>query len=163
MYYGHQNVDNYIPLCILEYKESSLKTQNIYEFMTNALLMIDKLYKMGSKLFIFTHKGEYINEILKDYKIDNKFIEVIHAFGSNFKRKPSSDSLNYLINKYDLDKNETYYVGDRPIDIECANNSGIKSIVYNSNNMDLLINPTFRVKDLEEIIKIEEGQKKLAL
>lgn len=148
---------------ILEYKESRIKTQSNYKFMPNALLMIDELSKMESKLFIFTHKGEYINQILKDYKIENKFIEVIHAFGPNFTRKPSSDSLNYLIDKYGLDKNETYYVGDRPIDIECANNSGIKSIFYNSNNMDLLHNPTFRIKDLDEIIKIEEGQKKLAL
>ena len=30
MYYGHQNVDNYLPLCILEYKESKKHYQLLY-------------------------------------------------------------------------------------------------------------------------------------
>lgn len=154
--------ENNIPFnkTILEYKESRIKTQHKYEFMPNAILMIDELYNMNSKLFIFTHKGDYINQILKDNKIDHKFIEVIHAFGENFKRKPSGDSIEYLIKKYNLDKCETYYVGDRPIDIECANNIGIKSIFYNTNNMDLIYNPTFRIKDLKEVVDIEKGNNK---
>ena len=37
---------------------------------------------------------------------------------------------NYLISKYRLDKENTFYVGDRSIDMECAKNSGVKGILY---------------------------------
>ena len=84
------------------------------------------------------------------------FIDVIHAFGHDFKRKPSSYSIDYLVNKYNLDREDTYYVGDRPIDIECAYNSNIKSIFYNEKNVDLKYKPTYVITDLIKIVDIEK-------
>ena len=49
---------------------------------------------------------------------------------AGFNRKPSPDGINYFIDKYHLDRNETYYVGDRPMDVRCAENAHIKSILY---------------------------------
>lgn len=137
-----------------KFKSSRIKTQYNYSFMPNALELINKLYDAGSKLFIFTHKSNVIEEILKDNNVDDKFIEVISQDSKEFVRKPSNSSLLYLINKYDLNKEETYYVGDRSIDIMCANNAGIKSIFYNVNdNIDESLNPTRIVNNLIEIVK----------
>ena len=136
-----------------EYKKSRLRTQDNYSLMPNCLYMLNELKKKGDKLFIFTHKGEAINHIVKK-NFDGLFIDVIHAFGNNFKRKPDSYSIDYLVNKYNLKKEETYYVGDRPIDIDCAYNSNIKSIFYNKNDVKLIHNPTYKIKDLIEILNI---------
>ena len=138
-----------------EYKKSRLRTQYNYSIMPNCKEMLNELKNNGAKLFIFTHKGEAINHIVEnDFK--GIFIDVIHAFGHDFKRKPSSYSIDYLVNKYNLDRNDTYYVGDRPIDIECAYNSNIKSIFYNEKNIDLKYKPTYRINDLIEIVDIEK-------
>ncbi|MCR5647324.1 MAG: HAD family hydrolase [Acholeplasmatales bacterium] len=138
-----------------EYKKSRLRTQDNYVLMPNCLEMLKQLNKNGAKLFIFTHKGEAINHIVeKNFK--GIFIDVIHAFGHDFKRKPDSYSIDYLVGKYNLDRNETFYVGDRPIDIDCAYNANIKSIFYNEKNVALKHEPDYRIKDLLEIIEIDK-------
>ena len=47
---------------------------------------------------------------------------------NGFARKPQPEAIEYLVEKYDLDKASTYYVGDRRIDVEAAENAGVKSI-----------------------------------
>ena len=49
---------------------------------------------------------------------------------SGFARKPNPEAAVYLLEKYDLDPEETYYIGDRTLDIEFAQNSGIQSINF---------------------------------
>ena len=46
------------------------------------------------------------------------------------KRKPVPEAILYLVDEHHLDKENTYYVGGRPIDIECADNAHIKSIMF---------------------------------
>ena len=55
------------------------------------------------------------------------FTEVVTS-ANGFARKPEPEAINYLLDKYDLDKTSTYYVGDRRLDVEAAENAGIKSI-----------------------------------
>ncbi|WP_225111283.1 HAD hydrolase-like protein [Streptococcus iniae] len=43
-------------------------------------------------------------------------------------RKPDSESFDYLLKKYKLDKSQTFYIGDRPLDREFAENSKVMSI-----------------------------------
>ena len=60
---------------------------------------------------------------------------------------------------YNLDRENTYYVGDRSLDIECAENAGTKSILYLPENS--AASPTgketFVVKDLLDIQDIVRG------
>ena len=132
-----------------------LNTQYNYELMPNCIEMLNELKKNGSKLFIFTHKGKSMIDIEKR-DFNSIFVDTIYAGNENFKRKPSGYSIDYLVNKYNLDRNDTYYVGDRPIDIECANNSNIKSIFYNRRNVSLDIKPTYVVDDLIKIVEIDK-------
>lgn len=140
-----------IPADILynEYKIERKNTQFDYKFMDGAIEALKYLYSKGHKLFIYTHKGDAINKILMDNNIDNYFLEVISADSSVFKRKPDPYCINYLITKFELDKNNTYYVGDRKIDILCANNALIKSI-YLGNNLkaDIVIDSFYKLKQL---------------
>lgn len=97
--------------------------------MNNAKEILEYLRSKGIKNYVFTHRGVTTETVLKNIGLFDYFDEIVNSL-NGFKRKPSPDGLNYLINKYHLDKERTYYVGDRPIDIECANNALIKSIMF---------------------------------
>ena len=87
----------------------------------------------GYSNYIFTHRGKSTSFILKNLNMDSYFQEVI-SINDGFKRKPSPEGVNYLIGKYKLDRSNTYYVGDRILDIECGVNASIKTILYLDKN-----------------------------
>ena len=77
--------------------------------------------------FVYTHKGITANDVLERLGVRQYFTEVVTS-ANGFARKPEPEAINYLLDKYDLDKTSTYYVGDRRLDVEAAENAGIKSI-----------------------------------
>ena len=79
--------------------------------------------------FVYTHKGENAFTILRALGLDSYFTEILTS-QSGFARKPSPEAATYLINKYHLNPDRTYYIGDRTLDIEFAQNSGIQSINF---------------------------------
>jgi len=85
--------------------------------------------KQGIQQFVYTHKGDNAFTILRDLGLDSYFTEILTS-QSGFARKPSPEAATYLINKYHLNPDRTYYIGDRTLDIEFAKNSGIQSINY---------------------------------
>ena len=60
-------------------------------------------------------------------KVVDLFKEIVTS-DYHFKRKPDSEAIDYLVNKYKI--TDAYYVGDRNIDIQAANNANIKGILY---------------------------------
>lgn len=85
--------------------------------------------KQGIQQFVYTHKGDNAFTILRDLGLDSYFTEVL-TNQSGFARKPSPEAATYLIDKYHLNPEQTYYIGDRILDIEFAQNSGIQSINF---------------------------------
>ena len=67
--------------------------------------------------------------ILRDLDLDVCFTEILTS-QSGFARKPSPEAATYLISKYHLKPDRTYYIGDRTLDIEFAQNSGIQSTQF---------------------------------
>lgn len=61
--------------------------------------------------------------------MESYFTEILTS-QSGFERKPSPEAANYLLDKYQLDFEKTYYIGDRTLDVEFAQNSGIQSINF---------------------------------
>ena len=98
--------------------------------MKHALEILEYLKEQGIHSYVFTHRGKSTEPVLRNIKIYDYFDEIITSVDPAFNRKPLPDSINYLVDKYHLDKNNTYYVGDRSMDIECANNAHIKSIMF---------------------------------
>ena len=91
--------------------------------------ILDYLKEQGIHSYVFTHRGTSTEPVLRNIGIYDYFDEIITSVES-FKRKPDPEAINYLLDKYHLDKNNTYYVGDRSMDIECANNAHVKSVMY---------------------------------
>ena len=85
--------------------------------------------QQGIEQFVYTHKGDNAFSILRDLGLDSYFTEILTS-QSGFARKPSPEAAIYLIDKYGLDPQQTYYIGDRTLDIEFAQNSGIQSINF---------------------------------
>ena len=98
--------------------------------MKHALEILEYLKEQGIHSYVFTHRGRSTEPVLRNIGIYDYFDEIITSKDPTFNRKPLPDTINYLVDKYRLDKNNTYYVGDRSMDIECANNAHIKSIMY---------------------------------
>ena len=85
--------------------------------------------QVGIRNFIYTHKGDNAFTILKDLGLESYFTEILTS-QSGFERKPHPEAANYLLDKYQLDPESTYYIGDRTLDVEFAQNSGLQSINF---------------------------------
>ena len=102
--------------------------------------------KQGIQQFVYTHKGDNSLTILQDLGLDAYFTEILTS-QSGFARKPSPEAATYLINKYHLNPEHTYYIGDRTLDIEFAQNSAIQSI----NFLESPVKCNRQISHLEEI------------
>lgn len=99
--------------------------------MKEFLEWADNNKKVKINNYIFTHRGKSNEEILKNLEVNKYFIDCVDSsFG--FPIKPNPAGLEYLIEKYNMDRSNTYYIGDRVIDTECGKNANIKSVFYNS-------------------------------
>ena len=120
--------------------------------MPHAAELLHCLRERSIPNFVFTHKGTSTQTVLKNIGLYDYFEEIITG-KDGFPRKPDPAAVLYLIRKHDLDKSSTFYVGDRSLDIECAVNAGIKSILYlpEGSAAEPTGKETFIVKDLLEI------------
>ena len=109
-------------------RASSLKEKNTQiPLMDGAREILAWTAEQGIQNFVFTHKSDNAFQVLTDLGIIQHFTEILTS-DSGFARKPSPEALLYLIDKYQLDKASTYYVGDRLLDVETAIRAGISSI-----------------------------------
>lgn len=103
----------------------------------------------GIQQFVYTHKGDNAFTILRDLGLESYFTEILTS-QSGFARKPSSEATTYLLDKYQLNPEKTYYIGDRTLDVEFAQNSGIQSI----NFLESTYEGNHRIQELADITRI---------
>lgn len=109
--------------------------------------------QVGIRNFVYTHKGDNAFTILRDLGLESYFTEILTS-QSGFARKPSSEAATYLLDKYQLDPEKTYYIGDRTLDVEFAQNSGIRSI----NFLESTYEGNHRIQVLTDIPHIFESK-----
>ena len=109
--------------------------------------------QVGIRNFVYTHKGDNAFAILRDLGLESYFTEILTS-QSGFARKPSPEAANYLLDKYQLDSDKTYYIGDRTLDVEFAQNSGIQSI----NFLESSYEGNHRIQSLTDIPHIFESK-----
>jgi len=109
----------------------------------------------GARHFVATHRNETALRALKRNGIYEMFTEVVTSI-QGFARKPAPDSVNYLIEKHSLKREETFYVGDRSLDIECARNAGIGAILFYPDGSGAVVTgkEDYIIKDLSEVTAI---------
>ncbi len=141
------------------------------QLLPNTIKGLQSLQSQGFKLIIVTNQSgigrgfyteeqmhEFNNHLLNELKQENINIETVlfcpHAPQDDCNcRKPKTK----LIEPYftaDLDKNNSYVIGDRSSDIELANNTGLKSVLVTTGisekDPESNSKPTFIAEDLLE-------------
>ena len=119
--------------------------------MPGAREMLAWADQAGIQQFVYTHKGDNALTILRDLGLESYFTEILTS-QSGFARKPSSEAANYLIDKHQLNPDNTYYIGDRTLDVEFAQNSGIQSL----NFLESTYEGNHRIQALSDISHIFE-------
>lgn len=74
-------------------------------------------------------------------------------------RKPGNENVEKAIAKYNIDRVNSVFIGDRDKDIQCGKKSGLKTILINSNQTSLEEHkfiPEIRVDKISELTKIIE-------
>ena len=97
--------------------------------MADAMETLRALSEKGVEHYVFTHRGKTTIPVLENLNMTDFFREILTS-QSGFPRKPDPEAIVYLITKYGLDPEHTYYIGDRSIDMECASNAGINGILF---------------------------------
>ena len=122
--------------------------------MPGAREMLAWADQAGIQQFVYTHKGDNALTILRDLGLESYFTEILTS-QSGFVRKPSPEAANYLLDKYQLDSEKTYYIGDRTLDVEFAQNSGIQSI----NFLESTYEGNHRIQALADIFRFFEAER----
>ena len=110
--------------------------------------------QVGIQQFVYTHKGDNAFTILRDLGLESYFTEIITS-QSGFARKPSPEAATYLLDKYQLNPEKTYYIGDRTLDVEFAQNSKIQSI----NFLDSTYERNHRIQALADISRFFKAER----
>ncbi len=112
---------------------------------------------LGAEHYIFTHRGNSAFQLLSGSGLESLFRDVVTA-EQGFPRKPDPDGIYYLMDKYALNPSRSFYVGDRPIDMQCASKAGIGGILFlPEEDLDISCEEAdFVVNDLLYIVEILE-------
>lgn len=112
-----------------------LRKENLvysYPLMKTNFEYIKKLKNKGYKLFLLTNITEdsynYINDLININKV---FVGGIYSYQEGLV-KPNHDIYNLLINRFNLNKDETVFFDDKVKNVLAAKEVGIKSFVFNS-------------------------------
>ena len=111
-----------------QYRTYSHEMDDQITLMDGAKEALERLKRSGATHDVFTHRGTSSEPILERLGILGYFREVVTA-AAGFPAKPSGAAVRYLTEKYGLRPDETWYVGDRPIDVRCAADAGVRSIL----------------------------------
>lgn len=130
-----------------KFTENSVAKNNEIRLMTGAKTTLEWAKQRGIPNFIYTHKGKNTHELLRQLGISDYFTAVITS-ENGFPRKPDPAAIDYLVEKYGLDRTQTYYIGDRPLDVEVAYQSGVQSINF------IEAENSAKIRELTDIISI---------
>ena len=113
--------------------------------------VLNGIVKAGGKNYIFTHRDKTVYEMLEKFDL-LKYFEDIVDITMPFPRKPSPDANIYLIEKHNLNKEQTMYVGDREIDILCGRDAGLKTCYFNKESTCDLSD--YNIKDFSNFLAL---------
>ena len=133
------------------YKEVESSYLKLYKHMTEKLQSLSK----DKQLFVVSSKKTDVLILnLEILDIDHLFTEVIGSDKVNH-YKPSPDGINYILNKYQLENEETIYIGDAIFDMQMANSAKVAScaVTWGTHSIEELKseNPTYIIHEVTEL------------
>ena len=140
-----------------QYRKISHERLGEITLMAGAIRTLEGLKRAGASHFVYTHRGASTGPLLERLGLTGFFREIV-TFEYGFQPKPSGEGAEYLVRRYGLEKDRTAYIGDRPLDVLCAKNAGIRAVLFRpedscvepSGNEDLVIG------HLEELLTLKD-------
>ncbi|MFW9827301.1 MAG: HAD family hydrolase [Candidatus Thorarchaeota archaeon] len=156
-------------LFFIKFRRSYPKLEKYETLKLHLKSVLKKLQKSGFILGIVSNTSkERLERFRKRLNLDQYFSVFISRNDSPF-RKPHSYPIIIALNhikkliKTSINRDNVYYIGDLPADIECAKNAGIHSIALLSGHgtkIDLeKANPTFLLPDIKDMLQIDQFKK----
>jgi HAD superfamily hydrolase (TIGR01509 family) len=97
--------------------------------MEPGLMEILELLEDRYKLSIATNRGRSLNSVLKYFNLNGFFKHCVTSLEVNLP-KPHPDYLLKIVNRFNIAKEETLYIGDSEVDLETAKGADIRFIAY---------------------------------
>lgn len=114
---------------------------------------LETIQQLGGQHFLLTHReNRSAQALLTASDLVEYFVEIVGP-ENQFPRKPNPTSLNYLIEKYQLNRAETVMIGDRPMDIDAGIGARVSTIFYNDERLFTIDRAKHEVNSLSEIIQ----------
>ncbi|WP_178197380.1 HAD-IA family hydrolase [Ligilactobacillus sp. Marseille-Q7487] len=106
----------------------------------------------GGRNFLLTHRDQSALKLLQRDGLFTLFTDFVTA-QNHFARKPNPESLNYLLDKNEVDRSKAVMVGDRKLDVLAGHNAQIAGILF---DYDDLLQVDFmcerKIKNLNELL-----------
>ena len=98
-------------------------------FLKKDLILRKELSKLNAKKFVFTNGShEHVINITKHLGIDDLFDGAFDITDCNYIPKPAIEPYKKLINKFDINPNETVFIEDIAKNLEPAKKIGMKTV-----------------------------------
>lgn len=103
--------------------------------ISGAADILRALRRHGLRIGILTRGcEEYARTALKVVGIE-ALVDEIESRNSETKAKPDPDAYLKLVSRLGVDKDETVFVGDHPIDAQCARNAGVMFVAVRTGDV----------------------------
>ncbi len=99
--------------------------------------------------YIVTHRGSSTQSYLDKFGLSKYFQESVTS-DYGFERKPSPQSILYLLQKYSMNPQETMMIGDRQLDIDAGKKAGIKTCLFDEHQEESVQHADFRVTSFQD-------------
>lgn len=96
--------------------------------------ILKKLKENGYKLYVLSNISDYVYKNFKEI-LESLFDGIVVSYEIH-KVKPNEAIYKYLLNKYNLNPEDSLFIDDRKINIETANKLGIKGRQVLPDNID---------------------------
>lgn len=108
----------------------------------------------GGQNFLLTHRSSGAIELLERDNL-TQFISGSVTGQDSFPRKPDPLSLNYLLDKFAIERSTAVMVGDRSLDIEAGHNARIAGALFDPDGLmtEQKVNAELKVHSLKELNK----------
>lgn len=96
--------------------------------------VLEMVVESGGANFLLTHRNGSSLEFMDHDQITGLFTDFVTA-EQPFPRKPDPTSLNFLIDKHQINRQDAVMVGDRNLDIEAGHNAKIAAVMFDPDDM----------------------------
>lgn len=107
----------------------------------------------GKKNFLYTHSDGFPRLLLEKWGLLDEFTFIIDST-FHFPAKPAPDALNYLCERFSLDRSRSLMVGDRDIDVLAGLNAGMHGCLFDDGHFYDSFDCEHTLRDMHELIGI---------